>query len=1270
MLKIHSNKEGIHPAYPTSLPGTIIFYFVLFFNLVPSVNFFSQEENYPTAQEKISEVNVAVLAVAPDAKLLSVVGTGVTLQGESHRWIYIFVTPNRKMFEYWYEDNELKKRSSISQWEDYKPNRKMHPVEEDWMDSDDALNIANANGGNTFIGANGNQIEIDMRLMPPAVGSGVGFFSLYPQSVWHLQYRFEENNLSILINAVSGEVLNYNKTTAKELYQFVDTIAQRVASDAQIIYVKGYNVDTTGRTGEWYYQYQSIANSSTFEFRLGNGRIGLNFDHTTSPYHVFTSSNEIPDAWFDSDSTIIIAENNGGREFRKSHSNWKIDATLWVSEKRYAQWQFAYRSEPSMEFFRVDAVQINGVTASEHAQMAQTFAENLAQDAELILVNSRTVDEIGRAPGYQKVYQIYGSDGRVIQEQLAQHYIEEILLYNLPIDDIWIDSDSALLISEDKGGEQFRMEHKDVEIHLNLGVTEIGHAQWEVQYSATPYVEFYYIDAQNVEKTLARTFFATVDSIAKNIASDAKLIFVYTGFSDENGKAGRWNYFYKSFAKNELMQFFTTKKKIYKNHEIAGPVTSQALLEFTPIPDFWIDSDLAVSEAEKDGGKNYRENNVDWYIEAFLQWDDYSEQANWRIVYYPAGQSYEIKAHNYDEITAHEIWDKIDSFANQISSDGKLIFIVSDDVETGGKSSQWHYIFEMGDKKTFEIRTLGKNLFQPLYPKFPNNNPGSKAFPDLWFDSDLALAKAEEMGGKEFMNTHENVNITMNLHAFSQKSGLGNSEYLEGIWNIYYNAPTGGNRQYAVPTFSKFVNIGWPKYYGGSQNDYGKSIQETTDRGYIIAGYTESYGKGMNDTWLLKVDSSGNELWNKAYGGADNDYGQFVENGEGDDFIIAQNTASSPSIFKSSIIRTDLNGNNELEYAFGGESYNYFNCIRFTSDSSYLLVGSIDSVGEGKNDIWLLKVNLDGEEIWSNTIGGNGNDVGEFIWETDDQGFIIVGTTDSEGAGGNDIWLRKTDKNGEVEWKKTFGGSNDEIGKSIYITADGGYIIVGSKEIEGQGMNDIYIIKTDSNGNLDWEKTFGGMDDDYGNMVQQTPDGGYIVVGTTQSYGAGDKDIWILKLDNFGVEEWNKTVGGPWTDLGEALCQTKNGYFVVVGSSNSLGNGNFDIIVTKLDNEGVFTHNVVPIKKQSRLFQNFPNPFSQRTTIRFILESPEKVKLRIINMIGQEIIVLLNEDLQAGEYYISWDGMAPNGNYLPAGIYLFELSAGSEKDIKKSIIFK
>jgi hypothetical protein len=354
----------------------------------------------------------------------------------------------------------------------------------------------------------------------------------------------------------------------------------------------------------------------------------------------------------------------------------------------------------------------------------------------------------------------------------------------------------------------------------------------------------------------------------------------------------------------------------------------------------------------------------------------------------------------------------------------------------------------------------------------------------------------------------------------------------------------------------------WFKIIGGSEDDWGSSVQQTSDGGFIIVGATESFGAGEDDVWLIKTDADGNKLWEKTFGGIRDDRGHSVQQTSDGGFILLGWTksfgAGEADVW---LIKTDASGNREWDRTFGGSDSDYGLSVQQTSDGGFIIVGATESFGAGWEDVWLIKTDADGNKLWEKTFGGSGLDSGSSVQQTSDGGFIIVGYTMSFGAGGFDVWLIKTDADGNKLWEKTFGGSGRDWGSSVQQTSDGGFIIVGYTTSFGAG--DVWLIKTDANGNKQWDRTFGGSDWDEGFSVQQTSDGGFIIVGWTWSFGAGWADVWLIKTDANGNKQWDRTFGGSDWDWGGSVQQTSDGGFIIVGATESFGAGEDDVLLIK-----------------------------------------------------------------------------------------------------------
>jgi hypothetical protein len=380
-------------------------------------------------------------------------------------------------------------------------------------------------------------------------------------------------------------------------------------------------------------------------------------------------------------------------------------------------------------------------------------------------------------------------------------------------------------------------------------------------------------------------------------------------------------------------------------------------------------------------------------------------------------------------------------------------------------------------------------------------------------------------------------------------------------------------------TMSPLANDIWTKSYGGLKFDAGSSVQQTTDGGYIVVGITESYGAGKADVWLLKTDSSGNKTWDKTFGGTDRDFGNFVQQTSDGGYIITGSTASygngEDDVW---LIKTDADGNELWDKTYGYSIHDSGSEVKQTSDGGYIIVGDVNTDGGGSGDIWVIKTDIDGNMVWNKTFDGHGHpishDYGTSIGLTSDGGYIVAGVTfTTENTNDYDIWLIKIDANGNTIWDKKIGGPDSEFGFSVQQTNDGGYIITG---IDSYGVSEkVWLIKTDDTGNIVWNETYSGSGTARGYSVQQTSDNGYIIAGETYK-GSSKYDALLIKTDGNGVQAWSKTFGGTGNDIAVSVRQTTDGGYILTGYKSVLPvlmNDDLWLIKTDINGNSTFTNN-------------------------------------------------------------------------------------------------
>jgi predicted secreted protein len=361
----------------------------------------------------------------------------------------------------------------------------------------------------------------------------------------------------------------------------------------------------------------------------------------------------------------------------------------------------------------------------------------------------------------------------------------------------------------------------------------------------------------------------------------------------------------------------------------------------------------------------------------------------------------------------------------------------------------------------------------------------------------------------------------------------------------------------------------WDRTYGGSGYDQANSIIQTADGGYAVAGVTESKGAGGEDFWVIKLDKQGNIVWDRTYGGSEDDFlWSILQTNDGGYAVAGWTNSKGAGGEDFWVIKLDKQGNIVWDRTYGGSEDDFLWSILQTNDGGYAVAGNTASKGAGGEDFWVIKLDKQGNIVWDRTYGGSSYDIVNSLIQTTDGGYAIAGDTASKGAGKVDTWVIKLDKQGNIVWDRTYGGSEDDFLWSLIQTIDGGYAGAGVTESKGAGGEDLWVIKLDKQGNIVWDRTYGGSQDDFTNALIQTIDGGYAGAGVTESKGAGGEDFWVIKLDKQGNIVWDRTYGGRGNDRAYSMIQTTDGGYAIAGDTASKGAGGSDVWIIKLDEKG------------------------------------------------------------------------------------------------------
>ncbi len=360
----------------------------------------------------------------------------------------------------------------------------------------------------------------------------------------------------------------------------------------------------------------------------------------------------------------------------------------------------------------------------------------------------------------------------------------------------------------------------------------------------------------------------------------------------------------------------------------------------------------------------------------------------------------------------------------------------------------------------------------------------------------------------------------------------------------------------------------WDKTFGGSEPDMANSIIQTKDGGYAVVGYTWSKGAGRQDFWVIKLYEDGSIEWDRTFGGSEADVIYSIIQTEDGGYAIAGKTKSIASGEKAWVIKLNKRGNKVWDNTLAKRTDDEIFSIIQTADGGYAVCGYTGAKDWGEVDCWVIKLDETVNTVWDRIFGGIGWDETNSILQTEDGGYVVFGFVQSKNKGREDAWIAKLDENGEIVWDKAFGGNQNEEIFSGIKTADGGYAVCGYTESKGAGGYDAWIAKLDENGEIVWDKAFGGIEADVANSIIQTEDGGYALAGYTWSKGAGREDAWVIKLDKNGDVVWDKTFGESNEDVARCIIQTEDGGYSLAGYTESKGAGRYDVWVIKLDEKG------------------------------------------------------------------------------------------------------
>jgi hypothetical protein len=493
--------------------------------------------------------------------------------------------------------------------------------------------------------------------------------------------------------------------------------------------------------------------------------------------------------------------------------------------------------------------------------------------------------------------------------------------------------------------------------------------------------------------------------------------------------------------------------------------------------------------------------------------------------------------------------------------------------------------------------------------------------------------------------------------------------------------------------------IEWQHCYGGTYFEQANSIQQTLDGGYIIAGKTSSNDEDVTgnhglqtivDFWIVKIDHLGILQWQKCLGGTSDDLAMSIKQTSDGGYITAGYTFSNNGDVTGNhghydywVVKLNENGGIQWQKTYGGSKWDQANSIELTSDGGYIIAGYTcsnngDVTGFHSNssdfsDFWIVKINSLGAIEWQKALGSSGGEEANSIKQTSDGGYIIAGKTTipatmaipdgnvTNNHGGSDFWIVKLSSSGTIEWQKSHGSNGYEEAFEIQQTWDGGFIVSGYKD------SDYWLVRLSWAGIIEWEKQYGGWWGlDYAYSLDQVNDGGFVLAGVSYSNDTsvtgnhGLDDCWVIKTDGFGNLKWQKSFGGSVHEDAKYIHQTSDGGFIIAGYTSS---NDGDITINHgYDDFWIIKLYPTPAGTVENILNNkitvYPNPTSSEFIINWEGETIKQVK--VFNLLGEIIFQDILNNQQTRVYL----------NKQPKGIYFVEVTDQNKNVFNKKIILE
>ncbi len=489
---------------------------------------------------------------------------------------------------------------------------------------------------------------------------------------------------------------------------------------------------------------------------------------------------------------------------------------------------------------------------------------------------------------------------------------------------------------------------------------------------------------------------------------------------------------------------------------------------------------------------------------------------------------------------------------------------------------------------------------------------------------------------------------------------------------------------FLLPTLLSGQVVNFKRIYFAPDIEYARSIVQDYDSGFVYTGASSSFGNGTTDMILGKVDKAGNPVWTRTFGGLGVDVGKCLVRISSDSgfAIVGYSNSGGNGGYDVWVVRTDKIGMVLWDRYYGGTDWDFGHYIDTISGGGFIVSGSTYSSGAGSMDAYILQLDPSGNLLWSKTYGGINDEELLEGHQNSDGSFIFCGSTNSFGSGGNDLMVLKTNATGDTTaasgWMKYFGGSAEDVGATVIQTFEGGFLAAGTTESFGNGGKDGYLLKLDFQGNGEWVSFSGSVNTETLHSIVQTPDSNFAYVGATDNGGAGALDVHFELIHRYGWYLSGTTYGGTGMDDGYCIRNAFRKGFIMAGFSRSFCSGTDNIFLIRTDSSGIFSPNPTCIPFTSPLttaaseiknytLKVFPNPSAGAITLRMLGPEIEgRGEVAVFDLTGREVYRFSIPDSRAWTSIST--GLNINFDNLSPGSYNILISFDSGKKFSAPLI--